>query len=113
MKKVLVLIAMMVALTCEGLNAQAKPLPTWVSGTKSARSAWFDTTTVTTTSFQYVNGWIYNMGTDTIFVAKDVDTAMTSYVAVRPGYTQPIWSQFKKLRVKARTDGTLYQYHFE
>lgn len=110
MKRYLLLIVLAVTFTCEGVYAQAKPLTAWNGRVKTTKSAWFDTTVITTASFQFVDLTIYNNGTDTIYAAKDVDTTFPAYIAIPPGYFQTVWTQMKNLRVKGRTAGQSYTY---
>ena len=111
MKRIAILL--MVALgclsTCQVVYGQAKPLEYFQSYDKTAPAGWFDTTVVTSISFQFTDLAVYNNGTDTIYLAKDKDTLYPKYVPVGPGYVQPVWTQLKWLRVKGKSAGQAYK----
>ena len=111
MKRIVILL--MVALgclsTCQVVYGQAKPLEYFKSYDKTAPAGWFDTTVVTSISFQFTDLAVYNNGTDTIYLAKDKDTLYPKYVPVGPGYVQPVWTQLKWLRVKGKSAGQDYK----
>ena len=111
MKRIVILL--MVALgclsTCQVVYGQAKPLEYFQSYDKTAPAGWFDTTVVTSISFQFTDLAVYNNGTDTIYLAKDKDTLYPKYVPVGPGYVQPVWTQLKWLRVKGKSAGQAYK----
>jgi hypothetical protein len=111
MKKVwmMLLVALMITFTCEGVYAQAKPLPQFSAKMRTAPDGWFDTTVVTEQSFQFVDAVIYNYGTDTIYAAKDKDTTYPNYAVIGPGSMQSIYTQCKWLRVKGKSAGQSYR----
>lgn len=104
MKKVITLIIMLIT-----LSAAQTPVKAIKVQTKTA-PLWYDTTlTNVANATQFVDAVISNLGTDTIYVAKNKDTLYPMYIPVAPGFSQAIYQYMTMVRVKGRSAGQIYK----